>query len=399
MNNVLLLILNVLGLILIITWIVQVIKSYKSHSDQTNYFTFSRFKNPIAILLIAGIPFVFFNYSNIALFETGLPEETVKFLAPIMSILASLTISGVWMIYVWKLDIFEKEKFKHLLIVFLLSAFITDFFCIPMYRFVESFGFNLNGNPVNDFFYCMFVIGGIEEIVKLVPVLLILRYTKAVNEPYDYLLYASVSALGFAFAENIMYISKNYANINGRLLYAAVAHMTFSSTIMYGMLLAKYKLTKIPKLLVYLFFFGIAIFSHGFYDFWLINNWASQYSVLTTVFFLITIHIWFTMKNNAINITTFYNPNIKFDNKSIQYFLIIGLVSVFMLSYTVNVFFTGLDMANVFLKQSVFFYAYLIYYLVMSFSRFKVMRGYFLKFQVGFNIIIPRLIKITKKSK
>ena len=45
-----------------------------------------------------------------------------------------------------------------------------------------------------------------EEIIKIIPVLIILKTTKFINEPIDYIIYSSISALGFAFIENIQYI-------------------------------------------------------------------------------------------------------------------------------------------------------------------------------------------------
>ena len=87
----------------------------------------------------------------------------------------------------------------------------------------------------------VFGIGVIEEFVKFVPFLIILKFTKIINEPIDYIMYASLSALGFAFVENFNYFDDGSINIiHSRALTASIAHMVFSSLVVYGLILAKY---------------------------------------------------------------------------------------------------------------------------------------------------------------
>ena len=181
------------------------------------------------------------------------------------------------------------------------------------------FGFQLNGNVINDSLYCVFGIGVIEEFVKFVPFLIILKFTKIINEPIDYIMYASLSALGFAFVENFNYFDDGSINIiHSRALTASIAHMVFSSLVVYGLILAKFRYKKNTFLLGLLFFF-IAAFAHGFYDFWLLNEYVAGFSIFTFLCLLTGILVYASLTNNALNhsLTSSDNINLNTSKKVI----------------------------------------------------------------------------------
>ncbi|HEX3009244.1 MAG TPA: PrsW family intramembrane metalloprotease [Bacteroidales bacterium] len=167
-----------------------------------------------------------------------------KFVSTIDSygFLGALAIALIWLFYLRHIDIYERERWYNIGVVFVLSLMLTEG-CYLMYDFANvSLHFNLNGNILNDLAYCVFGIGLIEEITKLVPLLIFLSFSKAVNEPIDYVIYASVSALGFAFMENIQYFQNDrYYIMHGRALASVVAHMCFSSIVAWGFIVSKYK--------------------------------------------------------------------------------------------------------------------------------------------------------------
>ncbi|MCB0779423.1 MAG: PrsW family intramembrane metalloprotease, partial [Flavobacteriales bacterium] len=87
-------------------------------------------------------------------------------------------------------------------------------------------GMALTGDLWDDLVYSVVAIGLVEEVVKLLPYLLIWRLTRQVDEPFDHLLYGSIAALGFAFMENTLYLeSTRLTAVTGRALLASVAHM------------------------------------------------------------------------------------------------------------------------------------------------------------------------------
>lgn len=386
------LLLVLIGGITILVWAGYQIKDY-SLLAASEYFTWKRFKYPILLLLIIGLPVYLVNFTTLIdvlhINVSDISQDTYTVYCWIIAFLISM----VWLRYILQLDIYEKEKWKHIAAIFIMSV-ITTYGCDFLYPLFHAFGFGLNGEVVNDFLYCIFGIGLIEETVKFIPFLILLKFTKAINEPYDYLLYASVAALGFAFAENVRYLD-NYGIeiVAARAFYAAVAHMTFCCTVTYGLLLKKYRFNKYPTILVFLVFFFIAMFIHGFYDFWLINKKVADYRGITTVFFLITIHLWFIMKNNAINISPFYNKEVELNNDKLKHYLVVSLTSIFMFSYIYVSLFFNKQEANDFFWYSAVSYGYVVFFLIMSFSKYKIVKGLFKPLDVPFNFIIPGLKK------
>lgn len=386
--------LNIVGFYLLFSWLFQTAYEYKKRDKTTVFFTHYRFRYVISILTIIGLPVLLFNYlpflENI---HIDVNRESFWYTIIFCGALALIT-ALIWLDYILKLDIYEKEKRWHVFVVFVLSALLANFLTEPLYDLVRLLGYNLNDEPLNDFLYCVFSIGLIEELTKLLPLLLLMKFTKVVNEPYDFILYASISALGFAFSENIIYLNRYGPEvILARTFYSTVAHMTFSSTIAYGFLLKKYRYFKMPKVLVYSTFFGIAILAHGFFDFWLINPLAKSFSALTTLFFMITIHIWFTMINNAINISNFFSPKAIINNDSIKYQLVKNFLSLIAFSYLYVVLSESLPEGNFFLVETSLIYGYMMFYLIVGLSRFNVVRGYLKPFQIPFDFIIPKFKK------
>ena len=380
------------GIIIFLSWFFHQLKDLIRLPSKT-FFKRQRFKYPSLLFFLIGIPIYLVNRDPFDLNAVADLQKISSSTYKIYCWLVALAISAVWLRYILKLDIFEKEKWQHIAAVFVMS-FITTYGCDILYPLFSTFGFELNGNIANDFIYCIFGIGLIEETVKIIPFLILLKFTKAINEPYDYLLYASVAALGFAFAENILYLNSYGIHIAaGRAFYAAVAHMTFCSTAVYGLLLKKYRFTTYPGPLVFIVFFFIAIFIHGFYDFWLINKKVANFKGITTLFLLITIHLWFTMKNNAINISPFYKKYLILDNDKLKRYLIISLVSIFMFSYFYVALFYGRLEANSFFWKNVMAYGYVVFYLIIRFSSYTIIKGKRIPLNVPFSFIVPALKK------
>ena len=363
----------------------RIIKSYRASKNKSKFLKSKRFRRFLLILLIIVIPFLVIDFLPLS-WVKAIPEWP-----KVLGFLFSGAISFLWIVYLRKLDIYEPEKWRYIIIIFVVSC-ITIWAVFPISSFINNLGFVLNGNPINDFLYCVFSIGMVEELVKLVPVIIFVSNKKMFNESYDYLFYASVSALGFAFIENILYInSSELYSVIGRLLMASVAHMTFSSTILYGVLLAGTRLKSIPKPIIYSAFFLLASLSHGFYDFWLINAWASQYQAITMLFFLITIHIWFTMLNNALNISKFYNRSTPLQVDKLKAYLIYSLLILFMSAVLVMHIIHGRQSAVQFFWGNLFAFGYFFIYIIYSHNRFKIVRGYMAPIDATANFFIPPL--------
>lgn len=289
--------------------------------------------------------------------------------------IAALLIMGSWIMYLRRIDIFDPEKWKYIIFTVILGM-LFSFLVYPLSDFDNLIiGFKLNGGLLNDFFYSVIGIGAIEEFVKILPLLLMLRFTKIINEPFDYIKYASLSALGFAFVENLIYFNESSLHIiHGRALTAVVSHMFDSSIIAYGLILNKYKRPKNPYL-NFIFFFALASISHGFYDFWLINKTASSFSILTILFLLMSMYMWNSFKNNALNHSDFYDKDKSIDNEKLQDYLLYSLASVLLFEYVALAFKFSPSVANSGLFSSLYSGTYLIIFLSSNLSKFSLNKG------------------------
>lgn len=305
--------------------------------------------------------------------------------------LAAFIIMLVWMVYLMRVDVFKRENWRWVAVVAVLGMICT-FGVESVSDFLNyRLEFTITGEFWNDFLYCVVGIGAVEELVKIVPLLLVISFTKLIREPYDYLLYASASALGFAFVENLLYINGgDLDNIQGRALMAVVSHMFDSSVIAYSMVLARYKFKKSPLIGLGIGYL-VASLAHGFYDFWLIYEFAASMYFITLMFFLATMHLWGTMQNNALNQSPFFDLKKVFTNQNLRYFLATTLTGLIMLEFLVLGWNYGLDFANSNLFGEFTFGGFLIFYLASSLSQFDFVRGYWAPLNVPATPFMPAM--------
>lgn len=207
------------------------------------------------------------------------------------SIILALFFPACFLVFLHKIDVFEREKFKDILLVFMLGIVICAigmFYPILRDAWLGSGDYNLID---------MFIGVAIpEEIIKIIPVLIILKKTKFINEPIDYLIYSSASALAFAFMENIDYIY-DYKEEGGgivaiRSLMPSIMHMVTTSLIGVGLFF--YKITKQKKHIF--IFFIIACLAHAVYNVFLPGVCLIIYSI----YYAKLIH-------SLMNVSPFYN--------------------------------------------------------------------------------------------
>jgi RsiW-degrading membrane proteinase PrsW (M82 family) len=292
-------------------------------------------------------------------------------------------ISYTWYRYLSWLDVYEPEKRWAMLLVVVLSS-ISTLFVPDLYRVLESAtGMALDGEFWNDMFYSFAIIGGLEELAKLIPYLILLRFTKRINEPYDHLLYLSLSALGFAFVENIMYLySSGLTAVAGRALYASVAHMCFSSIIGYGVAISLHRGTT-NTVLVGVLMYLLASLAHAFYDVWLLA--PGRPAVLTTIFFLGTIQLWVIMKNNLINLSPFAEPHRKLRSTMFRYRIINAMLAIFMLAFVAIFLMAGSERAWGMLAGQALTMIVMLLILAFSFGNYHVVPGYVARLHVSRN--------------
>ena len=126
------------------------------------------------------------------------------------------------LVYIWYLDRLEHEPWSLVFGVFAASAFLGT----AAAAFLEEIGgailqiTMLDGIPLlGDFIYFFCVVALVEEFCKRFPVMALVWKNPAFNHRFDVIVYCVASAIGFAVAENLMYVGMFGAEVTiGRLI-------------------------------------------------------------------------------------------------------------------------------------------------------------------------------------
>jgi RsiW-degrading membrane proteinase PrsW (M82 family) len=257
----------------------------------------------------------------------------------IFYILIALFIAWIWVDYYRLIDIFDRNHWGYVIAVFFMGAASTLLVGPANELFITPFGFELNGHFINDFLYCTFGIGMVEEVSKIVPFLIVHKFLRShLREPIDYITFVAISALGFSAAENVQYFTSYGSHlIDSRSILCSVGHMFFTSIFAYGfILLTFHPKYKNPFLLVLTLL--LASLSHGLYDFFLMYEGIPFGYLITIVYFFFCISIFATILNNALNNSSFftYKKAIDIDRitkRILMYYGIVFLIQFILISY------------------------------------------------------------------
>lgn len=319
---------------------------------------------------------------------------------PGWGVLGDLLILFTWLFFLRRLSFLSPVKWMH----FLLATGIGIILAMGSWLLYEFYHhvlhFNTNGAIGNDFLYCFLGIGFIEELVKLVPFLLILRFTKIVKKPIDYLLIASAAGLGFAFFENLLYISQYGLDvIHARALTASVSHMASSALVAYGFVLVKFRYP--GKYWIIPLFFLAAAFAHGFYDFWLLNDSVRALSILTLVFYLTEILVYVSLLNNSLNQTAIgaTSSQLVFNTQRLASFIAGALILIFVIEYAGACLIYGASQGNDILLRSFISGGYLIFFLSVRLSNIDIVPGEWGRIEFFAGLLPSDLVNGTRQRR
>jgi len=247
----------------------------------------------------------------------------------IPSLLAASVFPLLFLYFLIKIDVFETESFKDIIYVFLFGLVISFFLCIPYVIFREV----LFDNYATNLFVCFIAVALPEEIIKIIPFLLVLKYRKFVNEPIDFLIYSSASALGFAFYENINYIigySETGNIVAIRSFLPSVMHMVVSSIFSFGIFLYL-KSKKIKFIFVGLI---LASLTHAVYN---------TLFIIAPIILLIILVYYSKLIQSLLNISPYYDKSKEIKINQAKNFLFFLILAVLILSFSFDLFFNGFD--------------------------------------------------------
>jgi RsiW-degrading membrane proteinase PrsW (M82 family) len=255
-------------------------------------------------------------------------------------ILIAAFIAAIWLRYFRDIDVFEREQWLPMVVSFLLGgASVFLLFGLNDW-FLDAFYLPLSGVWYEDLLFIALKVAGPEEGVKVIAFLVsFLVMRKHFNEPLDYLIYCSLSALGFSAVENVLYFNSSGASIIvARGILSTVGHMFDTALFAYGLILYRFRYqgTK-PWLLV--IYFSLAVLAHTTYNFPLMHEGLELVGFMITIlFFLFTISIYAVILNNALNQSPYFKQEIvvdssKVSSRLITSYLILLLIQVGLIYY------------------------------------------------------------------
>lgn len=298
-------------------------------------------------------------------------------------IFLALVIAWIWVDYFRMIDIFDREHLLHVIGIFSLGASSVLLVLIINWYWLDYTPFAMNGNFFNDFLYCVVYIGAVEEFSKIVPFLLVfMLFRSHFSEPLDYLIFICISALGFSAAENVLYFKNHGAEVvNGRAILSTVGHMFDTSLVAYGVIRYQHNRTTLNFFGI-IGFFLLAALSHGFYDYWLIQQHFTGGFLITILFFLFTISWFATILNNAINNSPHFDYKKVIDPDKVGYRLLLYYGIVYVLAFVVLSIEKSPKHAATNLFQSIYISGVIAAISCIRLSRFTLLKGHWFPIRV-----------------
>ena len=319
----------------------------------------------------------------------------------VLAIIMALFFPICMIFFYRKIDVFEPEKYLHLFLVFFLSGVVMHLIGYPIIGmralYYPEFKDSAMGVIVG--------VGLFEELLKILPVILFLklpvfRKMKMINEPIDYVIYASVSALSFAFFENIQYIYNNIDSgipiVAVRSLMSLFMHTFWSSLIGFG-LFCMYTTNKSFYFFKYLM---IAAILHGLFDIGIFNKSFLILNFIVPIVITIGGSIYYgKLIQSLLNVSPFYNESKVHEIKSALdfLFLIIGLVFVLdFINYAMHSQYEGIWQN---LKNYNRFIIFALGYIYYKFSKYLfIEKGSFIFQTTARDKILADFYKKTESS-
>lgn len=299
----------------------------------------------------------------------------------LFAIFCILFIFYIWMFFLYNIDLYEKEKYKNIVFAFALST-LTFFLTSFLYDFFHHYlHLRKNGEPMNDLIYCIFEIGFIEEFVKILPLLIILRFTKILNEPVDYLLYGGIGALTFSILEDFLYFNNSSViDLFARGIFTNIGHIADTSFIAYSLVLSRfyYKKYTIP---LFIGGFLLACVCHGLYDFFIINETYSFW-IIPSLILLLQVWWFVHIVTNCLNNSLHFNPRIMLNTRYLSTVVCGGLFVLTIVVYVHSAFNISPEYATWNLFMAVAYYSYILFFFSVCINRIDIFNGEWVTFSL-----------------
>lgn len=183
----------------------------------------------------------------------------------IIAVLFSLLVALFWLGKFRKMDKFEKEPERLIYLTFFAGVLSI----IPSVLLEIPFQMTTSHHPplIRDLFFLFLWVGMVEETFKFLAVRLTVYRSSQFNEVMDGMIYMVSAAMGFAAAENVIYML-GFGPFVGllRAILSYLAHLSFSAIL--GYFMGKAKIEKNGNWLWIGFILAISL--HWFYNFFFV---------------------------------------------------------------------------------------------------------------------------------
>ncbi len=284
----------------------------------------------------------------------------------IYSFIGAFIILIAYTFFLRELDLFNKEKWSWVILLVGYGV-ISPFFVFPFSDFLSyGLGWQRGDTLVSEFLFFTLNVGLVEEYVKLFPFIILLFFTKKLKEPYDYMLFTSLVAFGFAFTENLIYFTDQGIGIMQiRGMLSVIGHAVFTSTVGYLLAFSRFKRRLAPPAVLVMLGLVIAALLHGTFNFLI----GSQSGVLFLkvaffLYFLALVHMWSIMLNNCINNSSYFNFSALPKLKDFHFKATIVLLSIIITEYLL----TSISIGKTYAFESLLSFFYPGLYLVLFLS-------------------------------
>ncbi|MED4017267.1 glutamic-type intramembrane protease PrsW [Sutcliffiella cohnii] len=183
--------------------------------------------------------------------------------------------------YFYLKDRFQTEPISNVIKLFFVGAILV--FPLMFIQYVISIEIEITSSIIQAFF----VTAMLEEFFKWFFIIYIIYHHIHFDEHYDGIIYGMALSLGFATAENILYLLANGIEFAlGRALLPVSSHALFGIIMGYYLGCAKFAIEK-KKTIVYLALaLFIPIVLHGLYDYILMSGKQWGFYMLPFMIFL-----------------------------------------------------------------------------------------------------------------
>jgi len=219
----------------------------------------------------------------------------------LLLVLVAITPPVAFLIYILRFDRTEPEPLRMVLKILLLGALSVIPAAIFQLFFLELPLFKIGG-IAGAALESFLVVAPSEELIKLLVVLLFAWNNRNFNERFDGVIYTGTAAIGFAMAENILYVLDLGLTVGILRAITSIPGHTFTGVLMgYYVGLAKFSATKLERNSNLAKGFLIAFSLHALYNTLVLSDTAAAALMVPLVVFYFIIGIKMLKKGSLMS--------------------------------------------------------------------------------------------------